>query len=210
MTAVNPLIRPSLLRNRGFTAGLILGVVFFAAVSGLLYVLSLFLQGGLGYTPMGAAAGIAPIAGGIIIASLVSHRFIARLGRVLILIGLLITLAGTGLLLLFVKLSGTSLGVGELAPAALVIGLGMGTCFGTVYDVTIGDIDPREAGSGSGSLAAVQQLANAIGAAAITTVYFHTLGAGHAAPASLVLVVGATLLSCGLVWLLPRKAQPQQ
>src|SRR5277367_4708853 len=36
-TAAAALIKPSLLRNRGFTAGLSLGLVFFAAVAGLLY-----------------------------------------------------------------------------------------------------------------------------------------------------------------------------
>ena len=35
-TAAVPLIKPSLLRNRGFTAGLILGLVFFVTVAGLL------------------------------------------------------------------------------------------------------------------------------------------------------------------------------
>ena len=45
-TAAAPLIKPSLLRNRGFTAGLILGLVFFATVAGLLYAVSLFLQRG--------------------------------------------------------------------------------------------------------------------------------------------------------------------
>jgi hypothetical protein len=51
------------------------------------------------------------------------------------------------------------------------------------------DIDPAEAGSASGSLSSVQQLANAIGPAVITTIYF-----------------GA--LSCLAIPLLPRHAQP--
>ncbi|WKK24380.1 hypothetical protein QZH56_01575 [Streptomyces olivoreticuli] len=54
-TAANPLIRPSLFRNRGFVSGLVLGTAFFAAVAGLLYVISLFLQGGLGYTTLRTA-----------------------------------------------------------------------------------------------------------------------------------------------------------
>src|ERR1700735_359690 len=41
-TASAPLIKPSLLRNRGFTAGLILGLVVFATVAGVLYAVSLF------------------------------------------------------------------------------------------------------------------------------------------------------------------------
>ncbi len=57
-TAPEPLIRPSLLHNRGFTAGLLLGVVAFAAVAGLLYVISLYLQQGLGRSPAGTALGL--------------------------------------------------------------------------------------------------------------------------------------------------------
>jgi EmrB/QacA subfamily drug resistance transporter len=213
VTAQNPLILPSLLKNRGFTSGLALGIVFFAAVSGLFYMLSLFMQDGLGYSPMHTAVvGIAPIAAGIVIASIACFRLVAKLGRNLIFVGLLVTLAGVGLLLVFVTADGTSIGAPAIVPSALLIGVGMGTCFGTVYDVTMGDTDPEEAGSGSGSLAAVQQLASAIGAATVTTVYFHTLGADHQAHAmtvGLAVVGGATLLSCCVVWLLPRRAQPR-
>ncbi|GAA3591022.1 MFS transporter [Nonomuraea rosea] len=224
-TAANPLIEPSLLRNRGFTAGLVLGVVFFAAVSGLLYVMSLLMQYGLRFTPMQAALGLAPLAMGIVIASVACHRLIAKLGRDLILIGLLTTLAGTGLLL-FVATNDPH-GVWALVPPALIIGLGMGACFGTVFDVTLGDVDPRQAGSASGSLTAIQQLANAVGAAAVTTVYFHASDGGGTAAAtrslpaviaadpagpatrSLLVVIAAILACCALVRLLPRKAQPR-
>lgn len=84
----------------------------------------------------------------------------------------------------------------------------MGTCFGTIYDVTIGDIEPSEAGSASGSLNAVQQLANAIGAAAVTTVYFAAVGGGttHALLVSLGAVGAAVALCLCLVRLLPRAA----
>jgi hypothetical protein len=154
---------------------------------------------------------MAPIAAGIVIASISCYQLIAKLGRTLVFIGLLITLIGTGWLYAVVHASGTAVGAAALIPAVFVIGLGMGTCFGTIYDVTMGDTDPDEAGSGSGSLAAVQQLANAIGAAAVTTVYFKTLGAGqaHAVTTSLAVVAGVTLLSCCAVWLLPRKAPAQ-
>ncbi|MGV9779646.1 MFS transporter [Streptosporangium sp. NPDC003464] len=211
-TAAAPLIKPSLLRNRGFTSGLILGVAFFAAVSGLLYVLSLFMQNGLGHPPLKTALGLTPVAVGIVVASIASYRLIGRLGRDLVLIGLLITLAGTGWLLVLVLSAGTSVGPWTLVPPVLIIGLGMGTCFGTIYDVTIGDIAPEEAGSAGGSLSAVQQLANALGAAAVTTVYFNTLATGGQTRAviwSLALVAAVTAVSCCLVRLLPRRAQPQ-
>ena len=66
-----------------------------------------------------------------------------------------------------------------------------------------------EAGSASGALSAVQQLAAAIGSAVVTTVYFsqqHQHGSGHAMTVA-VAVVGAITAAClGLVWLLPKKA----
>jgi EmrB/QacA subfamily drug resistance transporter len=206
LTATNPLIKPSLLRNRGFTSGLVLGVVFFAGVAGMLYVLSLFMQRALGYTPTQTAIGMAPIAVGIVVASLLAHRFIGRLGRTLVTIGLAVTSAGTGWMLVLVLTSGTAVGAWALVLPVLLMGLGMGTCFGTIYDVTIGDVDESETGSAGGSLSAVQQLANAAGAAAVTTVYFH---AGDQVPAmatSLAVVAGIALVSCALVRLLPRSA----
>ncbi|MGK5557950.1 MFS transporter [Actinomadura kijaniata] len=199
-TAAAPLIEPSLLANRGFTSGLVLGLVFHAAVSGLLLVLSLYLQNDLRRTPAQAALGLTPVAVGIILASLAAHRFIARLGRRLVLVGLLLTLTGALGTLAAVE---TAPGSWLLSLPVLVTGLGMGTCFGTLYDVTLGDVAPAGSGSASGSLSAVQQLANSIGAAAVTTVYFHT---GGVTP-SLAVVAALTFACCGLVRLMPRGAR---
>ncbi|MFD5814945.1 MFS transporter [Streptomyces sp. NPDC127038] len=209
-TAPSPLISPSLLHNRGFTSGLLTGVVFFAAVAGLLYVVSLFLQQGLDRTPASAALALTPLSAGIVIASIACYRLIARLGRRLVLTGFLVTLAGTAHLIALVTVSGTDTDGWALVPPLFVIGLGMGACFGSLYDVTIGDIAPAEAGSAGGSLGAVQQLANALGAAAVTTVYFRSDGgAAHATTLSLTVVAAVTLLCCPLVGLLPHKAPDQ-
>src|SRR3984885_351741 len=96
-TASAPLIKPSLLRNRGFTAGLILGLVVFATVAGLIYAVSLFLQQGVGYSPERAAViGFAPAAAGIVIASVACMNLITKLGRRLSLAGIVVTVAGVG------------------------------------------------------------------------------------------------------------------
>jgi hypothetical protein len=75
--------------------------------------------------------------------------------------------------------------------------------------VHVGDIDPAEAGSASGSLSSVQQLANAIGPAVITTIYFGALAGGpaHAMTLSLLTVIAIGVLSCPAIPLLPRHAQ---
>jgi EmrB/QacA subfamily drug resistance transporter len=210
--AADPLIEPSLLKNKGFTSGLILGLVFFAVVAGLLYVISLFLQGALHYTAFSTSLQLAPLAVGIIGASFASFGLIQKLGRILTFVGLLFTLAGAVWLFALVSADGLAVSAWALVPPLFVIGLGMGSCFGSIYDVAIGDIQPSEAGSASGSLSAVQQLANSLGAAAVTTVYFKVL-IGSGAPSAVLVclgIVGAvTLIGCGLVWLLPKKPQPE-
>ena len=187
-----------------------MGLALFSAVGGVFYVISLFLQLGLGLTPSHAALSLVPVALGIVVSSVIAMALIARLGRLLIFCGLLVSLTGTGWLLALVFGEGVSVGLWAVAPALFVMGFGFGTCFGTLFDVALGDIRPSEAGSASGSLSAIQQLASAIGAAAITTVYFRTLaasGQAHAMTISLVVVLVVIVVCGGLVWLLPRAAR---
>ena len=212
-TATDPLILPSLLANRGFTAGLLLGLAFFAAVNGLAYVVSLFYQTALGLTPSAAALGLGPLMVGIIGASVVCRSLIGKLGRLLVVIGLGITLAGAVGLWATVLAQGTSVGLWALAPSLLVLGVGMGACFSSIYDIAIGDIAPAEAGSASGALSAVQQLAAAIGSAVVTTIYFSQQahhGAAHAMVVSVAVVGAIAALCLGLVWLLPKSAPADQ
>ena len=86
-------------------------------------------------------------------------------------------------------------------------------CFTSIYDVAIGDVAPAEAGSASGGLSAVQQLAAAIGSAVVTTVYFSQRaqhGAGHAMTVSIAVVAAIAGMCLGLAWLLPKPAPEEQ
>lgn len=202
-----PLLARSLFRVRGFVAGLIMGSVFFAAVAGLLYATSLYLQYGHGLAPLPAAAVMAPASAGIIAASFATRGLIERLGRRLVAAGL--TVLGAGAL--------GYLAVTWLAPGAvwavalplLACGLGMGCCFGSVFAVALGDVQPEQAGSASGALGAVQQIANAVGAALISTAYLAAASAGtasRAVTACLAVVVVIIALCLLMVPLLPRQA----
>ena len=96
------------------------------------------------------------------------------------------------------------------APALFTIGIGMGCCYSTVFDVALGDIAPEEAGSASGSLSSVQQLAAGIGSAVVTTVFLRGIGnsPAHAMTLSLIVVAGLLALAAPLVTLMPAKAPP--
>jgi len=208
-TAAHPLITPSLLKNRGFTSGMLVGLSVFAAGTGLIFVLSLFVQEGLRASARDTSLGLVPLTLGLIAAGFAAMGgLVAKLGRRLVFIGLAITLAGCGWVLTLVDHSGTNLGLWTLAPALFVTGIGIGLSFITIPTVALGDASPEEAGSASGSLASIQQLSSAIGSAAVTTVFFQAAGSGldHAMKVSLIVVLAVTALSAPVVVLMPRRA----
>jgi hypothetical protein len=171
-TATHPLIQPSLLRNRGFTSGLLVCLVAVAA----------------GFAAMGG--------------------LVAKLGRRLVFIGLTVDLVGCGWVLVLVDRSGTNVSLWALAPAFFVIGVGIGLSFATIPVVALGDAKPDEAGSASGSFSSIQQLASAIGSAAVTSIFFQAgaSGLGHAMKVTLIVVLALTAFSLPVVALMPRKA----
>jgi EmrB/QacA subfamily drug resistance transporter len=208
LTTADPLITPSLFGNRGFVSGLLMGLLVFAAFNGLMYVISLFFQLGLGYSPSRASLGLLPLTIGIIAGAGACMALLARLGRRLVAAGLLVTVLGAAGMLLVVRTAGLDATWWQLTLVTLVIGAGAGLCFGSVFDTALGDIEHDEAGAASGSLSAVQQIAAGIGSAVVTSVYFSGLASGQvpAMSTSLVVVLGLCFLCVLAVPLLPRKA----
>ncbi|ARP69026.1 MFS transporter [Streptomyces pluripotens] len=208
-TAANPLIVPSLLKNRGFTSGMLVGLVSFAAGTGLFFVLSLFMQEGLHASPRTAALNMVPLTAGLIISTFAAMGgLVTKLGRTLVFIGLGVSIIGSGWVLALVNHTGTHVSLWALAPAFLVIGIGTGLCYTTIPTVALGDAKPEEAGSASGSLGSMQQLSTAIGSAAVSSIFFEyaASGYGHAMKVTLVVVLAATALSIPFVTLMPRQA----
>jgi EmrB/QacA subfamily drug resistance transporter len=214
-TATHPLIKPSLMKNRGFASGLLVCLVAVAAGTGLLFVLSLFLQEGLHVSPRDTSLGLLPLTLGLVAAGFAAMGgLVARLGRRLVLSGLTVDLVGCGWVLVLVERSGTNVSLWALAPAFFVIGVGIGLSFATIPVVALGDAKPDEAGSASGSFSSIQQLASAIGSAAVTSIFFQagTSGLGHAMRVTLIVVLALTAFSLPVVALMPRKApvEPHQ
>ena len=208
-TATHPLITPSLLKNRGFTSGLLVGLVAIAAGTGLLFVLSLFLQEGLHVSAKDTSLALVPLTLGLVAAGFAAMGgLVAKLGRRLVVIGLVVDLAGCGWVLALVEQAGMKVSLWALAPAFFVIGAGIGLSFATIPTVALGDAKPDEAGSASGSFSSIQQLASAIGSAAVASIFFQAAAAGpaHALKVSLIVVLALTALSLPVVALMPRQA----
>jgi EmrB/QacA subfamily drug resistance transporter len=207
-TTSEPLLARSLLANRGFTAGLIVGLLVFAAFSGLMYVISLFFQFSLGYTPTQTSLSLIPLTIGIMGGSGIAAALIVKLARRLVVLGLVAVLAGVGLMLLFVAIAGTGVAWWQLAVSTLLMGVGAGICFSSIFNTALGDVDAQDAGSASGSLSAVQQVANGVGSALVTSIFLTLLPTGDVGAVSVTLLalLGVVAVCLLAVPLLPRTA----
>jgi MFS family permease len=216
-----PLVELSVFAKRSYTSGTLFVLVFFGAIVGFSLAVGLFLQLGLGYSPVRASVTMSAWAIGAFLGSGFSAGAMAKLGRRILHLGL--ALMTVGLILLYAMFSahGTGIGGWSLALPLFAYGLGMGMIFVPLFDVIMGDIADHEVGSASGVLESIQQLGSSLGVAALGTVFFTAAGAtGQAAGFLLasqrvtLVTVALTALAFGLAFLLPRKARshgaPQQ
>ncbi|WP_051792365.1 DHA2 family efflux MFS transporter permease subunit [Amycolatopsis jejuensis] len=205
----HPVIAPTLFGKRGFVVGLLLVGGFYACLSAFVLVINLLLQSGLGWTPLQSGLALIPWAAGTAIATLLSGAVLAeKLGRASIHLGL--SIAAAGLLALWWTTATGATGW-PLTLALFLTGAGSGLLFIPLFDFILGDATPEEVGTGSGMLNATQQFANAVGVAALGTVFFARVGtpstASYFAAAELVfgLCAGVYLLLVLLVRLLPKR-----
>ena len=209
-----PMIEPSLLRNRAYTSGLVVGLAFFAGFAGLCMVVSMFLQLGLGFSPEHTGLTLIPMSVATAITAGGSYALIPRFGRAVLQAGLLVIVAALLGLAYTVQHGGTGLSSWDLAPAMAVFGLGLGFVFGPLFNVILAGVGEHEVGSASGTLNAVQQLGNSIGVALLATIFFSLLDHGHASPAAMTTTVliaaGLLALAFALSFLLPREARMEE
>ena len=89
----SPLVSMALFRDRSFSAGLVVVLVFFSGIVGFFLAFTIFLQLGLGYTPLQSALTTFPSSIGLVAASQVSARLAPRLGRAVLAVGALVMAA---------------------------------------------------------------------------------------------------------------------
>ena len=206
-----PLIEPSLFRNRAFVAGLLVLTTFFLAMSGFMLVYNLFVQLGMGFKPLDAGLALTPFAFGIALGSALSGAWLGpKLGRLVLHLGLSILVVGMIALALTVEHSGVEVSAWAMAPGTLIAGVGCGLIFPPLFDLILADLDDNEVGSGAGLLNAVQQFGGAAGVAAIGTIFFELLP-DRGYTDSFGVVIGVTI-ACWVVtflvaFLLPKKAR---
>ena len=218
-----PLVELSVLRKRSYVSGVVFTMVFFGTLVGFSLTTGLFLQIGLGMTPMKAALYLAGFAVGAFFGSGVGAWATTAVGRPILHVGLAIMAVGT--FVLYASVRGaellTEIGWLQLVPGMVVYGLGMGMIFVPLFSIIMGEIEDHEVGSASGMLESFQQLGASLGVAALATLFFATyrledggpvaaaLAGRHVAAVEDTLLVSLVLIAVAFAigFLLPKKAR---
>jgi EmrB/QacA subfamily drug resistance transporter len=173
-----PLLELRLFRNRAFVLGLLTQLLIHSANAGYFLTLALYLQLGLRFTPLHAGLTFAPDAVGFLIAATLSARLIPRFGSRVLLAGVCLRMVGLGLVILAAARLGEGATALALIPGVFLQGFGSGSVSAPLLGYVLGNLPGRDAGSASGLLTTVQQIAGALGVAIIGLIFFTLLARG--------------------------------
>ncbi|WP_327085528.1 MFS transporter [Nonomuraea sp. NBC_01738] len=178
-----PVFDPALLTVRTFSSGLAASTLFFGAVGSFFFLLSLYLQLGLGMSAWETGLAIVPYAAGAIVTSGIGVQFAGRAGRALLISGALVLAVSQAVFLVIVRADAHP-GYWLLALPLFAGGLGLGLTAPSLINVILAGVPAKDAGSAGGVLTTVGQIGSAVGVAVLGGIFFagvdDALAAGRA------------------------------
>jgi predicted MFS family arabinose efflux permease len=171
----SPLVELRLFETRGFRIGLVSATSLYFAIS-FFFLLGIYLQEGLGLSPLESGLAFTPIAVAFVTASLTGsvRGYLPQIGATLAALGLITTI-------LAVQATGNGSVSAWLLLAMVPFGAGMGTAIPPLIHLVLRAVPTADAGAASGTLVTAQQIGNALGVAIVGTVFFSELGSGTSA-----------------------------
>jgi EmrB/QacA subfamily drug resistance transporter len=160
-----PLIPAGFLHRRTTLAPNVLQLLLGTSAISTLFLLSLYTQQVLGYTPLKAGLAYLPLAGGVALATVVAQRIVVRSGSRPLAVG------GLGVMAVgMVLISRAPIGANywaDLLPALVVLGLGAGLSFVSITTAALASVEETASGVASGLLSTFVQVGGAIGVATL-------------------------------------------
>src|SRR5919108_302588 len=163
----DPLIPITFFANRTRVSANVATAVMASGMFGMFFLLTLYLQQVLRYSPLETGLAYVPFGFGLVTGITISTKIIERVGARAV-IATAYTIAGAGLLLLGgVTVSGNY--VGDLLPTILMLSFGMGAAFPAIQIAALHQVSDEDAGLGSGVQTTVMQVGGALGLAVLVT-----------------------------------------
>jgi len=173
-----PLLPLRVFVNRNFSAGTVTAVTIGFLMTAMFLPLVIYIQEVLLLTPTQAGLVTAPMS----LLSGIIAPFIGRLSdrvnpKYLVIFGIVALAAGLGLIALMARATSTWW---VTLPGLLLCGLGTGSVFAPMSNVTMSSVEPRLAGTASGIFNTARQVGGVLGSAAVGVLLQARISAGMA------------------------------
>ncbi|MBB6670344.1 MFS transporter [Cohnella nanjingensis] len=165
-----PLLPMGLFRDRSFRIGMLIALAFYSGNAALYLILSVFLQSGLGASPLQSAYNFIPLAAGFFLASLLAPPWKKRWGNRVLQAGAFLMIVGYAVLIGVANRS-AAIGWEALIIPLFIAGFGQGAVASPLIHTILSGVQGPHAGAASGALSTFTQVAQAIGIAVIGTLY---------------------------------------
>jgi EmrB/QacA subfamily drug resistance transporter len=168
------LLPPRLFANATFVAANLTGFVLIAALLASAFLISQFLQFGLGYSPLEAGIRILPWTATPIVVSPLAGALSDRIGRRPLMAGGML-MAAVGLAW-FAQSASTTVDYLRLVLPLIVVGVGISAALPTTPAAVVNAVSPSDIGKASGISGTLQRFGGVFGVAVATAVF---AGYGH-------------------------------
>ncbi|MEV5435189.1 MFS transporter [Streptomyces sp. NPDC052682] len=173
----SPLVELSLFKVKSFAAGIAVQTVFGVGLGVFFLVWTLYMQVGLGWSPLKAGLTGVPFSIAVSVAAGMSvQKLVPRFGRKVLQAGALVLAAGVLLYIGESERYGLGIAPWQMALPLVVMGVGMGLIFAPLTDAILSEVPRAHAGSASGLISTVQQMGNALGLGLVSVVFFGVMG----------------------------------
>jgi len=153
-----------------FRRGMLIALAFYSGNAALYFILSVFMQSGLGFAPLQSAYTFIPLGAGYFIASLLTPNLKKRFGNRVLLAGAIFMAIGYLLLIGIIEGSTTFAWSAFFIPL-LIAGAGQGAIASPLIHTVLAGVKGAHAGAASGVLNTFSQVAQAVGVAVIGSLF---------------------------------------
>ncbi|MET8950927.1 DHA2 family efflux MFS transporter permease subunit [Streptomyces sp. NPDC004129] len=173
-----PMLPLRLFRSRSFSAINLVGLLNFFGLYGAVFLLTQYLQGVQGYTPLQAGLRMLPWTAMPIAVTPLAGALSDRIGgRTILTLGLAVQAVGMGW---YAAVATPQVSYAAQVPALIVSGVGMSLFLAPVANVVMGSVRPEEQGIASGASTSLRNIGGVLGVAVFGAVFSAQGGYGSA------------------------------
>lgn len=168
-----PLVRLAIFKNRQFVSGFLTDTLESLVLAGIMFILPVFLQQGLGYNAFETGVVLLPMSIAVFVVSIATAPLGHKIApKFLVQVGIVITGIGAFIIREALSMQVTDI---ELLPGLAIMGIGVGLMLAQLSNITMSAVKEEERGEASGVAETMNSMGSSLGTAIIGAVLIAAL-----------------------------------